>query len=79
MAQNLSRQFPHKIIVQYDHVDTNSNQITHLVNDRILATYPKPNLLIFIEWVEKRNYVQSIFTKRLYRIMFGGLINWRRL
>ena len=50
-VRRLARQHPDKIIIEYDHVEVNSNQVTHLVNDHIIPIYGKPDLLIFIEWV----------------------------
>jgi len=35
--------------VWYDHVENNTNQFTHLVNDRILPNYPKPDKIMIIE------------------------------
>lgn len=37
------------IIPLYDHVDDNINQFTHLVNDRVLPLYGKPDQVLFIE------------------------------
>jgi len=55
----LSSKYPWQIVVQYDHTDVNTNQVTHLVNDHILTKYPKPQLLLFIEWVRfyKKNSI----------------------
>lgn len=38
-----------KIILIYDHVETDIGQFTHLVNDIILKNWPKPDLFMVIE------------------------------
>jgi hypothetical protein len=50
IAQRLAKQYPHKIVVEYDHVELNTNQITHLINDLVIPKYGKPDLLLFVEW-----------------------------
>ena len=50
-VKELAIKFPNKIVIEFDHSDVNVNQVTHLVNDHILHSYGKPDLLIFMEWV----------------------------
>ena len=38
-----------KVILQWDHVENNLGQFTHLVNDLILPFHEKPEILIFME------------------------------
>jgi hypothetical protein len=45
-----------KVILIHDHVENNKNQFTHLVNDRILPNYEKPDEIMVIE-------VDHVFTK----------------
>jgi hypothetical protein len=38
-----------KIHLLYDHVEQNLGQFTHLVNERILPDYPRPQTILFLE------------------------------
>lgn len=75
VANSLKDKYPEKIIVEYDHYGTNVNQITHLVNDKILPVYGRPELLIFMEWVSTKSHVLCGLNSN--RIMCGELISLR--
>ena len=58
---SLEVEFPDKIRLQHDHAVNNRNQFTHLVNDRILPHYPKPDILIMMEvdYVWRKDQIEA--------------------
>lgn len=57
----LRYEFPDKLVVQRDHVVNNRNQFTHLVNDRILPHYTKPDRIIVMEvdYIWRRDQIEK--------------------
>jgi len=47
--QEMQKENPDKIELMYDHWGMPDNQVTHLVNDRIIPYFPKPNVVVFME------------------------------